>query len=339
VETLYNNTLLGDGFGDNSYAYRMRFIYVASYAVIAILGLLCVIEYFVLFKGEKFPKSSKNNIAGLVLDIQASLFMVLYFSVNQNGIALGGYTFATFFFQNFFINFSLASITVCVAIITAAWISVSLTSMKNRKGWPMVSKVIVIGVSIIIYTLAMFFTVYAIWFNLDGRYYYMVVAIMVFVMSLFCVVSGIRVVNRTSKSDNMKDKEVRLRRMAMQLIALCIITGLAVIVLVILAFLPPSVFTRFWTYYGLEVLFPVLIQSIFLVTLIVFFRFSLYKRKLMDLTSKSRGRSGISSKAQSDIYPPGDISQLDTSGSDKTGSKNEEDSPASDQFVDGVITL
>lgn len=112
----------------------------------------------------------------------------------------------------------------------------------------------------VIVALAIFFFIYGLYDFAVMAYFFLVVAILVSLMCLATVVSGVFVLFNLSKSNSSSDRKGRMRSMAIQLILLSLGVFGAVAVLVILAFLPTTVFSSFWLYYGLEVLFPVLVQ-------------------------------------------------------------------------------
>jgi len=331
-DSLYNTTR--EGFGDNTYAYSMRFIYVAMMAVIGGIAILLIVEHVV--KGPS-PMSSpaKHNVFGLVMVAISAFLLMLYLAVNQNGLVWGYNNYATLWFQQFFLNGSVAAAAVAIWVVTGVWISISVTTIRNRKGWPKARVGITIGVVAAVFGVAIILSSYQA-YNPDGRWMFLVAAVLVVFMLAFCIVSALVIIKRVARSSISNSKQ-RMRRLAVQLVVVSIICVLAIVILLILVFLPSTIFDAFFKYYFLEVFFPIVVEAIFLVALLFFFRLSDWKTKV---AKGSRTQGGSSSARQSELFQPGDISALEEGVSESASvAPTEGTDGTSDTVAAGVITL
>ena len=328
AHSLYNNSL--PGFGDNQYYYQMRFIYAAFFALIGITAVLLVVEYHV--RGKKpMLASYKQNLFGLAMIILSAFMMVIYFSTNQNGIALG-YTYVTLWFQQWFVNTSVAAACIAIWVVTSVWISISITNIRNRKGWPRARIAITIALCVGMFGTAIILASYQA-FVPDGRWMFLVVAVVIIVMLLFCIVTAIVIIHRIAKS-SISNAKARMRRLAIQLITVSVVCLMAIVVLLILVFLPPTLFTKFLTYYWLEVFFPAIVQMIFLVALLFFFRLSDWKSKVQRMRSSgTSARTGTSGRES--MHDDGKHSAVEK----EISGKDEDDDEIEHQFGIGVIEL
>lgn len=309
------------------------------YLVTFTLAVLCLIEYWV--KGKKpTPTSHKHSMYGLVMVAYAAFVMTLYFAINQNGIAFG-YSHAFIWFQFFFVYSGLSASTVAIWVVTSVWISISVTTIKNRQGWPQTRFWLTVAITVVMYLLAIAMCTYQA-YTTDARWMFLVVAICVIIMLVFCIISSVIIISRLAGSSISNAKQ-RIRRLAVQLTIVSIVCFLAITALLILVFLPASVFTSFVKYYWLEVFLPFVAQNTFLIALIFFFRLSDWKTKAAKRSASGSSASALSARSnREDTFKPGDISQLEDDGesggtSDTTPSTSK--APIGDQFTEGVISL
>lgn len=194
---------------------------------------------------------------------------------------------------------SIAFMGATVALITGLWISVAMVSTTRAQGLPWLSKWLVILFCIPVFSLALAAAVSRP-FGIDlFRWYFLSVAILIFIMSMFVLVSGIRVLRANSSltaSGKNKERAERQARMASQVVLLVIVATLALAVLNILSFLPPSSFTTFDSYYFSSVFFPVVVQLIFFLVLMWCLR-----RTDLSSTKWRRAGSSASSKSSGDV--------------------------------------
>ena len=64
------------------------------------------------------PKSYKDNIFGLVMVTLSAFFQLLYFAINQNGIVFG-YSYASLWFQQWFLNSAVGAAAVAIWVVTS----------------------------------------------------------------------------------------------------------------------------------------------------------------------------------------------------------------------------
>jgi amino acid permease len=108
--------------------------------------------------------------------------------------------------------------------------------------------------------LSIILTTYSAYSNV-ARWFYLVNGIYLFAMLVFIATTGIVVLRRLHNSGKqLSGRKERQRRMAIQLICVCVIEFLAIVALNVLAFLPEDSFSSFNKFYFGTVFFPGIVR-------------------------------------------------------------------------------
>lgn len=205
------------------------------------------------------------------------------------------------------INFTLGTVAVAIAISTANWVWIGLSSMnparRVHEGWPLVSLIIVALVTLIMVGCGIGFAVAQPNINLRGAWIYLFSSVVI-VLTLFSVVSGRpslcweyvpffscnlcsgAIVLATIHSIESSDPKV-LVRTAVQLIVLSTLQLVCAILLVVISSLPAYIFSSFDIFYGLTTIFTAILFYLLQLSLLFGFRIAVWQLKEVDLGPSS----------------------------------------------------
>ncbi len=264
-----------------------RAFYCVAYVILMVLCVLEIIEhvYYARTKGKRLRHFAKVQIAGLCLCFNVLLFFFLYHAINPQGVDTNSLSQVQLFFDYFFINMSLASMTVAVALITSTWLSLASVSVVlgltvKVCGQPLakiVDRGLIIVVVCITYPLAIFFAAYTPW-NPNGKQYFLIIGCLFALMLIANVTSGILVLSKVRKT------KLAIHSMRKMVFSLNVVAGfclVSVVTLIIIVFLPESVFTSFWITYFVATFLNVTINLCAMIILLLYFRRSVWKNNLV----------------------------------------------------------
>ena len=259
------------------------------YLVPTILSLLVLVQHAYFAINYKLTKINLSKAIGAFCIMMCGVVSIISVTLNPYAWVFGYPTEYDVISYALLLTSLLAFLVIGVAINTANWLRVGMAAINPRyrrsEGWPVVAKIMVWTVVVIQVVLAIFFAVTII----PNTYYvvfFYVSAGIGLTLCLFSVVFGTFVLV-TIKQIETADPKL-LRNTATQLVVVSSAITIATLVLIFISYTSASAAwgasQPFSVIFGVNIVMPVLVQTVFMILLLIPFRIAQWQLKEVALT-------------------------------------------------------
>ncbi len=284
-----------------------RWCFFAGAALITVFGLLVVAQHLYYGVYYRFTEQNKTKFLGAVTVVMSAVMNMIWLGTNPAG-AVYGYNSAHDVRHNTLtVYFILYFICVGFAINTSNWIWIGLSAVspmrRQGEGWPWSSHLVTWCTVVILFVLCLFFGCFqAVQENYTVFIY--IAGAWGLALCAFSVLSGVIVIATIKNIDNADPK--LLFRTALQLSVTCAFQLIGCCLLIVVVSLPPSIYTTGImyenvflvfassftvfpsSYYGVSTIFPILVEYVLQVLLLLQFRIAVWQLKVKKKKKKKK---------------------------------------------------